>query len=168
MVTKVWGVTGHRPERLGYSGVVGRKELERFALLQLARRIDTGVPRILTGMALGWDQAVAYAAIRAAVPFVAVLPCLDQHLIWPMEAQLRYYSMLGRATEVIYVHRGTYRGPNDLFARNRYIQERAGEVLALWDGKPGGGTTSFVKATSERVVNVWDEWVRFREACSVA
>lgn len=62
------GVTGHRD--------AGQKpgELEEFARLFVARVVSNGATEIITGMARGWDLAVAEAADAIGIPFLAALP----------------------------------------------------------------------------------------------
>ena len=64
--------TGHRPDKLGgYSDDVLSK------LIKLARTtlFDLKPKKVISGMALGWDMALAYAALALTEPeVVAVAP----------------------------------------------------------------------------------------------
>ncbi|KAA0573470.1 hypothetical protein [Azospirillum sp. Sh1] len=73
----ILAVTGHRPEKLGGHSPALRRKLAVFASFRLRHFIQThGRPdKIISGMALGWDQAMAIAAIAAGIPLVAAVPC---------------------------------------------------------------------------------------------
>jgi predicted Rossmann fold nucleotide-binding protein DprA/Smf involved in DNA uptake len=57
--------TGHRPSKLGGYGSDVDLKLTRLATKVLD---DLKPEQVISGMALGWDQAVAFAAIRAKIP----------------------------------------------------------------------------------------------------
>lgn len=67
--------TGHRPDKLGgYSNEVTQKLIRvcRFGLEKLQPSL------VISGMALGYDQALAEAAIELKIPFHAYCPCYGQ------------------------------------------------------------------------------------------
>src|SRR6478609_5888932 len=90
--------TGHRPDKLG-----GYENRTRLALGGLAteylaqKRPDL----VISGMALGWDQALAGAAVALEIPFLAIIPFEGQERKWPEDARARYKRLLAAATEVI-------------------------------------------------------------------
>lgn len=165
-----WGVTGHRFGReLGPVTPELRRRLDLFAARMLSQHVlPCDSPRVVSGMATGWDQAMAAAAIRAGVPFAAVLPCTDYHLPWSLQQQKRYFAILGRADDIVYVKRGSYEGPGDLFKRNRIVVDMSTSILALWSGTPRGGTAATVKLTKREgkpLINVWEDWRAFLREC---
>jgi uncharacterized phage-like protein YoqJ len=89
--------TGHRPPRLGLS--YSRSDLDKltrfFIINHLQSRddYDNGDLSIISGMALGWDQALAAAAIALDVPFIGAIPFEGQEGKWPKSAQDVYRSI---------------------------------------------------------------------------
>lgn len=148
-------VTGHRPNRLGGYSVQPR--LDHFALGVLAR---VGATRVYTGMAQGWDQAIAAACVALDIPFVAVLPGFapgcSQSNRWPAPARERYDRLLAAADGV---ERLPFPGAGrEYHMRDQRIAEAGSWLLALWDGDARSGTGMTVRMARVPVVNVWEEW----------
>ncbi len=68
-------VTGHRPDKLG-----GFSEDVHHRLVRFAKETLSKIPRdnltIVTGMALGWDIAIADACDQVGIPFLAAIKLL--------------------------------------------------------------------------------------------
>ncbi len=150
-------VTGHRPPRLGgYT-----EEVER----RLARVADETIAalapaRVFTGMAQGWDLAIAEACARAGLPFVAALPFPAPDARWPEAQRRRLRGLLERAAEVTALSDAP--SPGAYHRRDRWMVERAELLVALWDGSRSGGTFSTVRSAEKRNVpvhNVWPRWL---------
>ena len=91
------GVTGHRPPRLGgYTRAVERR-LAALADAMIAERRPAGV---ITGMAQGWDLAVAEACLSNHVPFTAALPFPGSDARWPEAQRERFRRVLAGAARV--------------------------------------------------------------------
>lgn len=154
-------VTGHRPDKLG-----GYSESVHARLVRFAKEILNRVPRenlaVITGMALGWDIAIAEACDQEGISFIAAVPCEDQEAIWEPPSQERYRRLLIRAKEVNVVTSGPYTVAK-MHARNRYMVNRSKVIIALWDGSSGGtkNCVDYAQRQGVPLVNVWDEWVRF-------
>lgn len=161
--------TGHRPDKLGF-GARGYTEPVRLKLVAFARQQLEGLApqKVISGMALGWDQAVAEAALDLGVPLLAAVPCDDQDITWPFMSRKRYRDVLSRTgVETHVVCPGPYK-PWKMQARNEWMVDRASLLLALWDGSPGGTANAVgyfhVKlarchdGTVSRFRNVWAEW----------
>lgn len=155
--------TGHRlGPKLGGYDTKTRRALGALAVQWLHyNRPET----LISGMALGWDQAVAGAAVTLDIPFVAAIPFEGQESRWPAEAQARYRRLLGLAAEVVNVdlERATqdWRSATQLLQdRNRWMVDRAGKMLALWDGTMGGTHNCLVYAKKKgvEVANLWLDW----------
>lgn len=154
--------TGHRPPRLGLGYTPkDNRLLTDFVLGELGKRPVSGA---ISGMANGYDQALAHAAVRLGLPLVCALPFEGQEKAWPEPGRRRYSAILAHASEVVVVSPGGYRGRADNWkfaARDRWMVEHAQAVLALWDGKPGSGTTLTVEhalSLGVPVDNLWPEW----------
>lgn len=151
-------VTGHRVHLLG--GYHVQPRLEHLALVTLA---DIRPSLVCTGMALGWDQAVATACISLDIPFVAVVPGFalngSQYSRWPVAAQAQYHKLLHAAHEVETL---PWAGAGREFHyRDLRLVERCDEMLALWNGDPSTGTGKTVRMCQDArkpVRNVWGAW----------
>lgn len=161
--TLVVAATGHRPEKLGgYRVEVGRR------LVQLAvEHLERLTPEhVISGMAQGWDQAVAQAAVRLGIPLVAAVPFAGQSSNWPEASRRRYHALLERAAEVVIVCAGDYR-PEAMQIRNEWMVDRCSVLLALWNGSRGGTghCVRYAEFLTERrsrplrIINCWNEWL---------
>jgi uncharacterized phage-like protein YoqJ len=155
---KVIAVTGHRPGKLGGYGA----EVLCRATLLAARYFRVLEPKeVITGMALGWDTACALAAIRLDIPFVAALPFEGQDRLWFPEQRIMYRSILKHASEVVTIatHADTR---TNYQMRNIWMADHCEEVLALWDGSPGGTANMIRYATGpgrwRKIYNAWEDW----------
>lgn len=158
--------TGHRPPRLGldYSAESNRI-LTDFAEHELGSVLLAHyVTEVVSGMAQGWDQAVAHAAFRLGIPLVAAVPFDSQEAKWPEEAKRRYYALLAKASLVHVVSPGGY-AAKKFIVRDHWMVDRAvstgGLLMSLWDGKSEGGTWHTVNYAQQQgvsVVNCWSNW----------
>lgn len=150
--------TGHRPDKCGGYNVDTRQKMQRVAreYLALAPQVDG----VLSGMALGWDQALAHAAIDLNLPVVACVPFKAHGLNWPAESQAYYRKLLDRCFEVVVVCPGPY-SAEAMQIRNEYMVENAARVVALFNGS-AGGTANCIRYANTRGVpvdNVWSDYV---------
>jgi predicted Rossmann fold nucleotide-binding protein DprA/Smf involved in DNA uptake len=155
--------TGHRPPRLGLDySPASNERLTRFLRQWLAAR--PAPPYVVSGMAQGFDQALAHAAVLLNIPLVAAVPFPQQESKWPAPARARYDAIMARAARVVGVCADGY-SPAKFIARDHWMVAAAAEVVSLWDGRPGGGTTQTVShaLTMERPVHdLWPAWAAFR------
>lgn len=155
-------VTGHRPDKLGgYSDIAFYNLISIFQLY-----IDT-LPRdkpvhILTGMALGWDQAVAHACASRMISFTACLPCNEQSKMWPDSSKERYMTLLGYANKTVIVTPGTYKH-SVMQTRNEYMVNNCDLLVAMWDGSPGGtnNCVKYAKKLNKPIVNLYPSYINF-------
>lgn len=146
--------TGHRPDKLGgYGQMLG---LADFADEQI-KLIKPSL--IISGMALGWDQALAYAAIQNSIPFIAYVPFAGQENAWPQESKDRYHRFLRRASEVKIICEGGY-APWKMQVRNQAMVDDCDSVLALWNGSAGGtgNCIKYANKVSKEIINLWPEY----------
>jgi uncharacterized phage-like protein YoqJ len=159
-------VTGHRPDKLGGYSPVAKKRLNDFALQELSR-ISPSPSRVLTGMALGWDLAIARACDALAIPFIAYIPFKNQDSRWPPISSQEYRLLLAKAAEVVNVCSGEYAAWK-MHARNNRLVNDCDKLLALYDGSPSG-TGSCVRYARCKVDpplldNCWPRWLEFCSA----
>ena len=156
-------VTGHRPNKLyGY-------DLHHPKWIKLAWKMrEILLDRIkthkeiecITGMALGVDQLFGLVALKLKnqnypVSILAAVPCLNQPEKWPDRT---YWDKIKDNSDIVhYVHNGPYTNTcmND---RNKYMVDRADEIIAVWDGS-GGGTSrcvNYAKKQGKPVINIYE------------
>lgn len=151
----ILAATGHRPNKLGGHDTKTRRALGAFAI----ERLHWARPeKVIVGMALGWDQAMASACVALGIPFIAAVPFPGQADQWPEAARHRWQSLLLQAEHVEYVEQ-TY-GRETMQNRNRWMVDRCDEVLALWDGTMGGtyNCIRYAEKVGKPVTNTWWRW----------
>lgn len=156
-----YAVTGHQPPALGGYGPDAQARLDALADGFLARSAAT---EVVSGMAAGWDMAMARAAVRAGLPLVAALAFCGQGVGWPPEARAELDGLLCAAS---HVHlQGEDRRPGMWAERDRWVLARSEAVVALWSGAPGG-TADAVRHAASRglpVENLWEGWLALAQA----
>ena len=92
---------------------------------------------VVTGLREGSERCAAEAAIRADVPYVAVLPFPDPHLRSPGTDQARFLDLLSRAREVVTLEKKV---PSDkagfvgaMGRRDSWLARIADEAILVWD-----------------------------------
>lgn len=148
-------VTGHQPPALGGYGA------DVFArLVGLGRGwIRANRPaEVVSGMAAGWDLAMAEAAVLEGVPLVAALAFRGQGEDWPDEARAHLRRLLGAAVMVHLANEA--RVPGMWTIRDRWVLERGDVVVALWSGADGGTGRAVATARElgKQVDNLWPSW----------
>lgn len=144
--------TGHRPDKLGGYGVGAKMKLRRLAYDYLKEAKPEGV---IIGMAQGWDQAVGFAAMSLEIVVHAAVPFAGQESQWPLDAQQEYRSLLTCCSSITVVFPGGYCA-YAMQLRNEWMVDRCNQVMAMWDGSPGG-TANCIKYATKRgtpVVNL--------------
>lgn len=146
--------TGHRPDKIegGYWNYL-QHTMPLIQLWLLNNKVD----RIITGMAQGWDTALALVAIDYKIPFTAAVPFIGQELKWPKKAQIQYQEILDKAEKVVVVSTGGY-AAYKMQIRNEYMVGNSDLVLAYWNGS-GGGTANcirYAESKKKTVVNLYD------------
>jgi uncharacterized phage-like protein YoqJ len=150
--------TGHRPEKLfvtqPYSDY-NFNVLTSFAESILKFEEPT---KVISGMALGWDQALAQAAINLNIPCVAAIPFAGQEYKWPLNSQLQYNQLLLKMSEIVIVCEGTY-AAYKMQIRNEWMINNSDLLIALWDGSKGGtgNCINSAKKKQKLIKNYWSE-----------
>jgi len=155
----IFGVTGHRD--------VEQKpgELDRFARLSVARMVCKAPdPLVITGMARGWDLAVAQACVDLKVPFWAAVPFWGQTKTWRESDKARWMSLIDRAQHVEVA--GTLEMTDLYHKRDRWIVEQCNELWALNSGRRSGTdrTCLYAQNVERMIVPLWQDWLEFRRA----
>lgn len=155
---KIFAATGHRPKKLGG---YGNDVFDRLVILAETFLRKKKPDSVISGMALGWDQAFAQAAINLGIPFTAAIPCLGQESRWPQPSKTKYHQILEQARTTHLCFKGSWaENRGCMQVRNRWMVDNAHSVVALWDGT-SGGTANCVKYAEERnrpIFNLWEIW----------
>ena len=120
---------------------------------------------VYTGMALGWDQAIANACIDLGIAFYAVIPFVGQERRWSLSQRKHYEYLLRQASNVTYVCDGTYAAWKYL-KRDQWIVDHCSHLLCFWNGQPDGGTYKTVQMAERKkpkplsIANAWQPWAR--------
>ena len=135
----IYSATGHRKTNLSDDDLVS---------LAYWHLLSTGPKRVIVGMALGWDMAVAEAARLLGVPYWAAVPFDGQHNRWPDDQVRRYRHLLyaADAVHVICPH-FSMKAYED---RNRWMIDRCDRVMAYWDGSVSGGTANAIRYSRKK------------------
>lgn len=157
----IYAGTGHRPPRLGLNYSLKHRELLTDFLTRELLSIRPS--KIISGMAQGFDQCLAEAALNLNIPFIAAVPFHGHPDKWPKDSKELYYNLLNQAEEV--------RILSDLYSnsaftkRDRFMIDNADSVIAMYDGVSLGGTAytvDYALKQKKNVINVWDNWLKFR------
>ena len=150
--------TGHRPPALGLEyGRASRELLYKFALKEL-KKIEN-VEKLISGMATGWDQAIAHAAYSLGIPYIAAVPFRGQESKWPVDAQ-RYFRHLIEHAEVHTIVCPDEYSNQKYFIRDKWMVDNADTIFALFSGSKGGTslTVDYAIKQGKPIINVWGAW----------
>lgn len=147
--------TGHRPDKLGGYSHEARNRLVKLADTYLGA---VRPEKVISGGALGWDQALAFAAIQLDIPLVLALPFEGFECKWPKESQEFLHSLMNPA-EVVFVSDPGYAAWK-MQVRNQWMVDNCDAVLALWNGTDGGtaNCVRYAEKKSKPIVNLWSEY----------
>lgn len=153
---RVIAITGHRPDKLGgYSEDIYRRLVEMYVHVFK----DLRPARVISGMALGADQAAAEAAISLEIPVIAAVPFEGQESRWPEMSQIQYHNILDRCSEVVVVCDGGFAGWK-MQKRNEWMVDHSELLLTLWNGTPGGtgNCVEYAKKVKKEMLHLWVFW----------
>ena len=148
--------TGHRPQRFPWRFNENNPQcvaLKAVLTEQITILAKSGTTDFFSGMALAADTWAAQSVLtlREEYPQIklhCVLPCKDQDAKWNAAAKETYHAILAQADSVRYVSRYYYNGC--MLKRNRQLVEMASALLAVYDGKPLGGTAATIRYAQEQ------------------
>lgn len=147
--------TGHRPDKLGGYGDDVFSELVQLAI----EGIDHTVDRVISGGALGWDQALAQATVYRGIPLTLALPFTGFWSKWPKKSQDYLEYLVSEADKVVYVCDEGY-APWKMQERNKWMVDNSDQVLALWNGSDGGTANClrYAEKAGKPVINLWETY----------
>lgn len=152
--------TGHRPNKLGG---YNQPALDRLIAGAIRYLEEQKPDKVISGMAQGWDTAWAIAALGLKIPLVCALPFEEQFCKWPIEPQLLWAEIIGKASEVVFVNRGDF-ATWKMHARNKWMVDHCDKVCALWNGSAGGtmNCVMYAQKKNKPIDNIWGEFAAVR------
>jgi uncharacterized phage-like protein YoqJ len=162
--------TGHRPDKLEVYGLKAYSDLQFQILVATARQalLERRPTRVISGMALGWDLALAVAALDLGILLTCAIPYEGQATSWRKSPHMiaLYHDILRRADRVVLVCSPGY-SSEKMQKRNVYMVDNSDEVIALYNGDKFGGTYNCLRYAygKKSVFNYWSVFVSLaREA----
>lgn len=161
--------TGHRPQYLGGFGPEAKRRLYTFAHRRMLRlEADT---EIWVGCALGFDMAIATAAIEQGHRVVSCLPFLGFNKLWKMSSIFELDGLLNKSHEVRIVtskEDWVHMDGQEVFAlnkRNHYMVDNTDRLASLCCGAPSGtqNCIDYALRTGKSVEYWWKDWQRYNE-----
>jgi len=146
--------TGHRPDKLG-----GYNDLAHTNLVKIAERYlaELNPERVISGMALGWDTALAEATINTNRYLVCAIPFVGQECMWHKDSKEKYNNILLKANEIKAICSKGY-APYKMQIRNEWMVDNSDLVFAMWDGTKGGtyNCVQYAKKMGKPIVNAYE------------
>lgn len=158
--------TGHRPTRLGLSYSVNDfKLLMNFARQELQKLNLPNNQIVISGAALGWDQALAEAAVLENYELWMAVPFKNFSANWSPIDKLRHNSLCQKATKVIYTSDDEYNKAL-YYYRDVFMVQCSNKVLSLYDNSPYGGTyitQKYALEAKKEVINLYDNFLKYKK-----
>jgi uncharacterized phage-like protein YoqJ len=165
----ILAATGHRMDKLGGYNAHTLGALFDFACWWLTQRPAGKYPtRIISGMAQGWDTAIAWAALTHGIPLTAAVPFATQSLTWPQASRKFYGELIAQADRVVILSPPPASEAYMRLAmhtRNKWMVDNCDEVVALWNGTSGGTKhcVEYCHDVDRLYSNPWHEWLKWRD-----
>jgi ribA/ribD-fused uncharacterized protein len=152
--------TGHRPQDIAAYTSKGFDGLVDVAKKMI---VDSNATLVIAGGAIGWDTAVAAAALDLDLPLVLAVPFPGHEGRWKAEDQALYKKHAAEAEAVVFV---SDEAPGDdmdavisyMEARNAFMVDSAQILLAFWSGKERGGTANCIRYAKRVRLPIKNGW----------
>jgi uncharacterized phage-like protein YoqJ len=159
--------TGHRPDKLAVCGLVAYSDSQFQTLVATAQYalLERGSTRVISGMALGWDLALAVSALELGLLLTCAVPFEGQEKTWhklPHMVAL-YHDIISKADRVVVISPPGFTHEK-MQTRNVWMVDHSDGILALHNGDRFGGTFNCLRynarADRKPVHNYWLVFVR--------
>lgn len=145
-------LTGHRPERLGYSSNLYHPDWYRVINWMKEMIQEYQITDVYSGMADGCDMIFAMAAIQIKqygynIKLHCVLPCKNYQ-----SSHVLYQYIKLRADEWIELSDEFYRGCDNI--RDQYMVDHSDMLFAIWDGNKSGGVWSTIRKAQKKNIEI--------------
>lgn len=159
----VLAATGHRPKDIftkDHYSSTNKRALVNFVKERIKEiQTTSNVTKIISGGALGWDQAIAWAAVELKIPFIMALPFPDMDSKWVEDSKKEFKMLLDRASEVVTLEKEY--SNKAYYTRDKYMVDNCDLLIAFYNGSDSGGTAITIKyaeSVNKKILNVWDQW----------
>lgn len=140
-------VTGHRD--------IPAEQMDRIQKLlrqEILAAIEDGYTHFISGFAAGADLLFAdiVAELKEIYPIT-----LEAAIPYPgrMKTPDKTFRRLIRCCDIVKIHSDSY-SKDCYMRRNRYMVDQSQRVIAVYDGRPTGGTAATVRYAKEKDVRV--------------
>lgn len=146
-------ITGHRPDKLGRDYALKSPLIQRIKIKiieELHKHSNEPDLRLMTGMALGIDTLFALIALQKGLPFIAAIPCLNQHKVWLKSSQDLYNKILSSHLCIVKMvsTKPYYNGC--MQERNEWMVDHCDLLIGVWNGSAGGTLNCIQYARTQR------------------
>ena len=139
-------ITGHRARDLTNSVYVETQLGHAYN--------DLRAEKVIQGMCDGVDLIAGRTAYLNHIPYIAVRPWATHSV--PQEWKHMYDQALLHASHVEVINESeVYPGPWVYPTRNHWMVDRAGVVVAVWNGSKTGGTYATVQYAQKKQRPIW-------------
>lgn len=143
--------TGHRPEKLNLT----EKEIVKKLEAAVIQAVEDGYTTFISGMARGVDLWAAQLVLHeraknSNIKLIAAVPFPGFEKSWREEWQQQYNFIIEYADLVKYIS-GSYTGKDVFMKRNKWMVDRSGLVIAVYNGG-SGGTKNTIEYAEEQMV----------------
>ena len=146
-------LTGHRPERLGYSDKTYNTIdwIKIIGGLKYSIRMNK-ITDIYCGMADGCDIAYGIAALSLKdenypVKIHCILPCKNYN-----SSNYWYKQLKESADEWIELSDDFYKGCDNV--HDQYMVDHSDKLFAIWDGNKSGGVWSTIRKAQKKGIDI--------------
>jgi hypothetical protein len=151
-------ITGiaHTPARLHERTYLPSNELVYLASKALR---EFNATSLNTSLSLGWDQALAKAALELKIPYSVAIPYPGRDRVLKRDAQVIYYDLLAHAAEVTQVSEDYC--DSAMLEAHMWRVDHSDYVLALWDYEFTGDcfrVIDYALNSDKPVANLWEDW----------
>lgn len=164
-MTVTYAFTGHRPKDLGMKRGGDLRALDE-RLVRFAKGVihNTLLPdaEIISGLAEGWDMAIAEAAVDCGLRLIVAVPFEGQERYWSSYSQGRYRRLRAQAHDEHVI--GPFPDTRFYKKRNEWMVDNGDCLGALWSGKTTGGTwhaVDYAHRWCVPVIQLWKAWIGF-------
>ncbi len=112
--------------------------------------------KIISGLALGYDQLVAVIAFRNNIPVIGAIPFIGQENRWSEKQKITYKKIIEKCSETVIVSDGDY-AVWKLMERNKYIVDHSDVVLAYFSGQSSGTSNcvKYAETLNKQIINIY-------------
>lgn len=154
-------LTGHRPERLGYSELDFNTDADWRKIIDWLKEkmLEIGVTDAYCGMASGCDIAYGVAVLelnneawvrkidRPDIKLHCILPCKNYN------NKIKWHKLLKSfADEWVELSEEFYKGCDNV--RDQYMIDHSDKLLAVWDGNKSGGVWSTIRKAQKKNIDI--------------